>query len=185
MTEKPPLSRPLDLVLVTDNGIERRIVADPAEKERLASEIGLLELRSLVADVRLTSGRGGAIDLDGRINAEIVQACVVSLVPVEQTIDEPFSLRFVRADSRQAPPPPKAGAEIMIDPAAPDPPDVLTGAVLDLGPIVVEHFVLAIDPYPRAPGAALPAAIDEEPAPGADSPFAALAALRSGPSKNG
>ena len=45
----------------------------------------------------------------------------------------------------------------MIDPDASDPPELLAGPALDLGAIAVEHFLLAVDLYPRAPGAELPA----------------------------
>jgi hypothetical protein len=56
----------------------------------------------------------------------------------------------------------------------------LTGPTLDLGPIVMEHFVLAIDPYPRAPGAELPDG-GEGAADSPDSPFAVLARLKEKP----
>ena len=46
----------------------------------------------------------------------------------------------------------------------------------DAGP-----FALAIDPYPRAPGAAPPADLAEPSQKGGDSPFAALAALKPRP----
>jgi len=41
---------------------------------------------------------------------------------------------------------------------------------------VLEHFALGIDPYPRAPGAALPPEV-ADPDASADSPFAVLAGL--------
>jgi len=41
----------------------------------------------------------------------------------------------------------------------------LTEPTIDLGAIAVEHFLLAVDPYPRAPGAELPADVGE---PGAE-----------------
>jgi hypothetical protein len=57
----------------------------------------------------------------------------------------------------------------VIDPLA-DEPEPLEGDRIDLGEIVAEELALAIDPYPRAPGAELaaaaPAAGDTEPVPG-------------------
>jgi hypothetical protein len=50
------------------------------------------------------------------------------------------------------------------------------GAVADLGEALAEQLALALDPYPRAPDAALPPEAEEAPA----SPFARLAALRGG-----
>jgi hypothetical protein len=98
---------------------------------------------------------------------------------VAQHIDEPFSLRFVR--QADAPPPLKAGAEVVIDPAAPDPPEVLEGQTIDFRAIGEETFALAIDPYPRAPGASLPPGFAEPTDRNADSPFAVLAGLASKP----
>ena len=78
--------------------------------------------------------------------------------------------------------PARPHAELVIDPAAPDPPEAMTDGGIDLGAVVEEAFVLAIDPYPRAPGAALPTESGTAPA-ADDSPFAALAALRPGKGK--
>ena len=56
-----------------------------------------------------------------------------------------------------------------------DGPEPLTGGVIDLGVIATEFLILAIDPYPRKPGAVFeaPDAPDDS-----DQPFAALAALK-------
>ena len=119
----------------------------------------------------------GLIVVDGVLRAEVVHTCVVSLEPAPQTIDERFHVTLAPAGSKEAPPEPKPGAEVMVDPEA-DEPEVVAGSTIDLGGIVIEHFSLALDPYPRAPGAKLPA----EPAIGTDepvqSPFAALAGLK-------
>jgi uncharacterized metal-binding protein YceD (DUF177 family) len=117
--------------------------------------------------------------VEGHVVADIVQTCVVSLVPLDAHIDESFSIRFVR-DRSQIPAP---GAEVVLDPDAPDPPELIDGPTIDVGALVEEHFVLAIDPYPRAPGAQLPAELAGEPDQAADSPFAALAKLGLGPGK--
>jgi uncharacterized metal-binding protein YceD (DUF177 family) len=108
--------------------------------------------------------------------AEIVQPCVVSLEPVPQHIDEAFSVRFVPPGSAELPAAPRPHEEVVIDAAAPDPPEELHGAAVDLGAVVEEAFVLAIDPYPRAPDAMLP----ETEAGGerAESPFAVLGRLK-------
>ena len=168
------LSRP---VAVAD--IHRRsdvdVTAGPQERAALAAEYDLLDVLSLQATATLSSVDGG-VDVSGRVTADIVQSCVVTLVPVEQHIDEPFSVRFVRAGSPELEVVMKPHADVMVDPAAPDPPEVLEGPTVDLGAVVEEAFVLAIDPYPRARGAALP----EEATDGQvkDSPFAVLADLK-------
>ena len=173
-----PFSRTVELAAIPATGLERSISADSAELAALARAYDIAEVRKLAADLTLTRETGGVIRVNGRVIAEIVQTCVVSLVPVEQTIDESIDVRLVEAGSPRAEAAARPGAEVMINPDEPDPPDVLSGPILDLGVIATEHFLLAVDPYPRAPGAELPAeAADSLPDAG-DSPFAALARLR-------
>jgi uncharacterized metal-binding protein YceD (DUF177 family) len=174
------LSRPVDVARLPQGAVE--IVADAAARARLAAAYDLVAVDDFRATAELAAGPRGSVEVEGRVVADIVQTCVVSLVPVTARIDEPFSLRFVRP--ADAPPPPKPGAEIVIDLDRPDPPEVLTGPTIDLGAIAEEAFALAIDPYPHAPGAALPPEADALQDPDSDSPFAVLAG-RANPGKEG
>ena len=90
--------------------------------------------------------------------------------------DEPILIRYVSADDAAAPKPARPGAEIQVDPDA-DPPDVLSGRMIDLASVALEHMALAIDPYPRAPGAELPPGSEESQEEGRESPFSVLAKL--------
>lgn len=132
----------------------------------------MVDIPALSAEIGLSRDRGGTIHVDGRLVAEIVQECVVSLEPVRQTIDEPIDRRFV--EGGQVPEPPST---VDVAPTDDDPPEILSGPFLDLGPIVVEHFLLAIDPYPKAPGAELPDNPAGETADAGDSPFSVLSPL--------
>ena len=165
------LSRPVSAAELPAAPVE--IVAGERERALLAAENALVSVDSLAASVELSRAPGGALVVEGRVIADIVQTCVVSLEPVPAHIDETFSVRFVHAAPRAA----AAANEIVVDPAAPDPPEVLSGPNIDVGALVEEHFLLAIDTYPRAPGASLPAAADGGSGGEASSPFSALAAL--------
>jgi len=69
------------------------------------------------------------------------------------------------------------GNELNLGAEAVEPPETLVDGVVDLGVVATEFLMLAIDPYPRKPGAVF------EPPQNPDAgshPFAALAALRSG-----
>jgi uncharacterized metal-binding protein YceD (DUF177 family) len=173
---KPLLGRTIEIGAIGESGRVEHLEASPSERRAIAADLELVALDSLAGDLEVDRGAGGLIVVDGRVRAEVVQTCVVSLVPVRQTIDEPVHMTFVSAGSRVAPPSPKPGEEVMVDPDT-DEPEPLAGSSIDLGAIVLEHFTLALDPYPRAPGAELPAeaAADKETV--ADSPFAALAKL--------
>jgi uncharacterized metal-binding protein YceD (DUF177 family) len=180
MIAAPILSWPVDVAEIGEGGLVRNFAADAGERQALASTLGLRDLRALTADVMLTQAGRSAIVVDGRLHADIVQTCVVSLVPVEQSIDEPISIRFVRAADQ---PTPKPGGEVHLDAADIDPPEILRGPTIDLGPVLYEQFVLAIDPYPRAPGAELPAEAGDPGGTSGDSPFAVLAGLKRGPGR--
>lgn len=170
------LPRPVDLGEIGD-GITRTVTATPEETRAISEAMNLRDIHALTAEVRIMPiGRTDYV-VEGQVTAEIIQTCVVSLVPVEQTVDERFSVRF----SRNAPVEEAAlgsGAEVHLDLSTGDPPEPLVGSSIDLGPVILEQFVLGIDPYPRAPGAQLPpeatASLDLDDS----SPFAALARLK-------
>ena len=65
--------------------------------------------------------------------------------------------------------------EIVLDPEGDDPPDQFTPPYVDVGRIVEELFTLALDAYPRVPGAVLSGDAEDKQV---DGPFAALQALR-------
>jgi uncharacterized metal-binding protein YceD (DUF177 family) len=177
MSDVPAFSRPVEVVRIDAAGIVERIEATEHERAALAASLGIVAIDRLGVEATLVRDQGGVIRVDGRVTADIVQNCVVSLVPVAQAIDEPISLRFAEQGPSAARAPAKPAAEIRVDPGEEDPPEVLTGTTIDLGAIVVEHLILAIDPYPRAPEATLPENPAEDlPGPG-DSPFAVLAGL--------
>jgi uncharacterized metal-binding protein YceD (DUF177 family) len=175
-----PFSRPIELSAVPAGGLERSIAADSGELAALAKAYDIPEVRALAADFALSREAGGVIRVKGRVTADIVQTCVVSLVAMEQSIDEAHDIRLVEAGSRRAETPARPRPEVMVDPGAPDPPDVLSSPIIDLGAIAAEHFLLAVDPYPRAPGAELPGEAADPFPDASDSPFAALARLRGG-----
>ncbi len=114
--------------------------------------------------------------IEGRLDAELVQACVVTLEPVSQVVDEPVARDYVPEDEYSPP------AELDLDPEAEDDPDPFD-AVIDPGQLALESLALTLDPYPRAPGVP-PAEYQAAPpgaAPLAESdlkPFAKLSVLK-------
>jgi uncharacterized metal-binding protein YceD (DUF177 family) len=167
----PELHRPLRSGLVGPAGRHERVVATAAECAALARRFGILAIASLEAELTLRPDRDGAIRAEGRLAAEVTQACVVSLEPVAQRVSVPVVLRFL---------PP--GATPDDDPDSPDEIETDTDT-LDLGEAVAEQLALALDPYPRRPDAVLPPEATDAPEPeppAPRSPLAALARLRRG-----
>jgi hypothetical protein len=173
MIEKPLLSRPFDLGTLSRQRGPIRVEADAAERQAIAVEFDLLALDSLVAEFEIAPALGDTFELRGRLRSLVVQSCVVSLVPVPQEIDEAIAIDLVPAGSPQAE---------MDETDDRDPPAVYEGDTVDLGAIALEYFALALDPYPRAPGATLP---PEANAAEPGGPFAALGTLSPGAPKRG
>jgi uncharacterized metal-binding protein YceD (DUF177 family) len=173
----PELSRRIAVASVPEDGEEFRIEATDVERQALARRFDLVELPSLRAEgVLTTSGHGRRARMEGRLRAEVVQSCVVTLEPVAAEIDETF-VRIFSADS-------VGPASEAVDLDADDPPDPIVGGAIDIGEAVAEEFGLALDPYPRARGAVLdqsePEVSQSGDAPAEnrrESPFAALRGL--------
>ncbi len=164
----PEFSRPFALDTLGHEATARRLVASPAECAALAARFDLIALERLEAQVTLRWGAGGTLTLDGRLQASVVQRCVVTLEPVPQQLDLPIRLRYSRHAEEEAS---EGDEDTGMDPDAPDP---LPADSLDLGEEVAQALSLALDPYPRAPGATLPSPAAEDDG----GPFAALKALK-------
>lgn len=172
MSALPAVSRPVEIATIGTEPSVARIEIGEDDRKALAAALGLVDIPMLSAEIGLSRDRSGTIRLDGQLSAEVVQDCVVSLEPVRQTIEEPIRLSFVeRAPDARLP------ATVDIEPTEDDPPEIVEGPRLDLGPIVVEHLLLGIDPYPRAPGAAPPENPASDAGSDGDSPFSVLAPL--------
>lgn len=161
----PEFSRLLPLGLVGPEGRTERLVADPAERAALAQRFGIPSIESLVADLTLRPEPDGAFQVAGQMVAAVTQACVVSFEPVVQHIAEPVAFRLLPPGRE-----PSEGPDQIDEIAATDAAGQGAG---DLGEAIAEQLSLALDPYPRAPDAVLPAEVQED-----AGPFQSLAALR-------
>jgi uncharacterized metal-binding protein YceD (DUF177 family) len=142
-------------------GLEVVVEANAAERAGLARRMGIPDVQSLVCRFRVTPTGADRFAAIGHLSAQVVQTCVISLDDFSAAIDEHFRLRFV-----------PAGEETdTIDPE--DPVDEIgyQDGVLDVGEAAAEQLGLALDPYPRRPGATLPEHDAEPPPP---HPFDAL-----------
>jgi uncharacterized metal-binding protein YceD (DUF177 family) len=156
------------------------VVATEAERAALAQRFGLRGLSAMEADVAVARLHGGAaLRVEGRIRADLTQDCVVSLEPVQQHIDDKFTLDFGEtADVLDT-----ETGELVLS-ADQDAPEPMPSGELDLGELLAEHLALAIDPYPRKPGIALDQVLQSNgiTLEGAQqSPFAVLSGLKNKP----
>ncbi len=174
-----PLSHMVSIVRLPQKGMPVKLVAKPGELAALAKAHHLESVTAFEADLLVSRWRSEGVKVSGRVRATIVQACSITLEPLDAVIDEEIDAMYVPENSRLARPKFDADGEMILDAEGPDAPETFTGDTIDVGALAEEFFALGIDPYPRKPGTELPAEFSgetEEPA--KVSPFAKLAALK-------
>ncbi len=145
-----PFSYPVKVGHISANPVEVTISADAGERAGLAKLWSILEVKALTATFEVRRWKRDGVRLKGRVTADIVQACVVTLDPVESHIDEPVEVVFVPEGSKLARLPLSSeSGEMLLDPDGPDAPEIFSGDSIDAGEVAAEHVALAIDPYPR------------------------------------
>jgi uncharacterized metal-binding protein YceD (DUF177 family) len=167
---------------IPDTGLHRDIEADQGARQAMAELAGLREVVYARASFDLRHKSGGQVQVTGRVQARIGQSCVVTLDPIESEIDEAIDLTFAPAEPA-APRADLADDRDELDDEIGEQPEPIVDGVIDLGRLATDMLFLAIDPYPRKPGAVFEAqAVAADPE---DHPFAALKALQSDPGKQG
>ena len=182
-SDKPdPWRVPIVVAQIPDTGLHRDLEADAAVRAAVAEAGGLREVLLAAASFDVTPVSGGRIHVTGHVRARIGQNCVVTLEDIESDIDERINVIFAAPD--QIPEMADLVDEAVDgDEEVPDPPEPIDNGTIDLGRVATDALYLAIDPYPRKPGAVfepLVEAADPE-----DHPFAALKALQAKPKKPG
>ena len=159
----PELHRPVAVSQIGPAGLDVTVEASPEECEALALRMDLPAVVSLTCAFRLERDAASNMLAHGRLTARVVQVCVVSLEEFAAPLEERFTVRCVAEGTESEDADPNALDEI-----------TYVNGVLDLGEATAEQLALALDPYPRAPGAELPDTTSEPD----DLPFASLAARR-------
>jgi hypothetical protein len=140
-------SRPVSLEPWPRDGIAFDVAASGAERAAVARRLDVIEVAQLRGEGRIAREAGtGILHLLGRLRAEVVQLCVVTLEPLPVTVDQPLDRRFLTLGG---PGPTGKAAEVEVDPLVEEP-EPVAGGRLDLGELLVEELALALDPYPRA-----------------------------------
>ncbi len=158
------LPHPFAVKRIGASGASVRVEANAAECAAIAARLLIPGVASLHCQWRLDPVVGGAVLAHGTLRATVTQLCVVTAEPFPAEVIEDFTVRFVLQDRQ---------SETADDPDEPDE-LIYDGVTLELGEATVDQLALALDPYPRAPGAVLPDSATEDDG-GA---FAALAHLR-------
>lgn len=177
MTDSVPFSHPFRRAGLAQRKPTRFDLAPTdADRAAIAADLGLIELPHLRFKGEIRPQGRADFTLEARLEAEVVQACVVTLAPVPATIAEDIRRRFI-ADWQEP-----EGEEMEM------PEDDTTeplGDVIDAGLVLTESLALALPLYPRADGAEFTGQVVAEPGtePLTDEklkPFAGLADLLKG-----
>lgn len=173
--QPPPLTRKVKLATV-EPGADKTIEIGEDERKAIMDLLELLDLDGLRFDYRVRQGAGKRVHVTGRLRADVVQTCVVSLDPVPARIDVPVQAEFWPQDKivalqERAEDPAQAGETVW--------PEPIEGDAIDLGPLVYETLATALDPYPKKTGAEFawsdPKPLAETPK---NNPFAVLKDLK-------
>jgi hypothetical protein len=160
-TVTPELSRPFAVARI-GTGALVMVEAKPDECAALAIRMGVVTVQALTCRFDLRRGEAAAIEASGRLRAHVRQTCVVSLEAFDSEVAEDFAVRFVPAGTESEELDLEAEDEIPYE-----------GTSIDLGEAASEQLALALDPFPRKPGAELPGSVGVH----ESGAFAALAKL--------
>jgi uncharacterized metal-binding protein YceD (DUF177 family) len=162
-----PWRVPVAVEDVADTGARFDLVANAETRAAVARVAGLRDLPRLEANFEVKR-HGEGLHVAGRVSATVGQACVVTLEPLVNEVEEEIDLVFVPPAA--SPPEGEESGDDVWKEAEP-----LIDGMVDLGMLATEFLILGIDPYPRKPGALFQPPPDAQPDEG---PFAALAALK-------
>jgi uncharacterized metal-binding protein YceD (DUF177 family) len=169
-----PITRLYELGRLPQAGDEVTIAPVPDDLARIANWADVQAIDAFRAKIDLQKISPTHFKLGVTFEADIVQACVVTLEPVRSHIAHTFIRELILTHALQ-----HAVKEIELTPVDDDGREEIESLRYDLAVPVLEEFALSIDPYPRAPGVEF-----EPPADDADSavhPFAALKSLKKPP----
>jgi len=145
---EPEFSRPVEIEQVGAEGVDLEIAAEPEERHALARRFGLLDIGHVTATVRVKPISRRLFRVEGSFEAEVVQICVITLEPFPARLVQSFSASFGEGGP---------GLPALLTGLEEDErPELIDGGVIDIGETVAQYVALALDPYPRKPGATLP-----------------------------
>ncbi|MCK5555604.1 MAG: DUF177 domain-containing protein [Alphaproteobacteria bacterium] len=155
MNTPPEFSRLIAVKgIISDKNKTEEIKTTEAECIALATRLGLKSLTGLKSKISMSYiSDGNIIRIEGDIEVDVVQSCIVSLQDVSSKIEAHFDTCFTE-DGKEI----DENTEINII-LEEEFPDIMVDGMIDLGELTTQYLSLELDPYPRALGVSLPAQI--------------------------
>ena len=94
-----PLPWSLRTTEIPETGLHKTVSATEAERSAVARALGLVSCEAIEADYRVRALGAGRYRLAGTLRARVTQACVATLEPLPQSIEEEFEVEFWPAGS--------------------------------------------------------------------------------------
>ena len=123
-----PVSFKANVGRLPHKGLPVVIDADAAQRAALAQEHELLSVENYRAELLVAPWKRNGVKVSGRVEADITQACIVTLEPVAAHIDEEVEALFLPEQSKLGRQGFEGGGEILIDAEGPDSPETFSGA---------------------------------------------------------
>lgn len=140
-------SRVLPATRLAQLPITVEISADRRDCAALALRFKLMDIASLTARLTIMDdAKPGQVLVKGRLEAALTQACVVTLQPLEAQLAEGFEATFAVEGEEEV----SASLAFELEEEQPEP---FGPEGIDLGELVAQQLMVALDPYPRAGGA--------------------------------
>lgn len=158
-----PISFKVVVSRLPQKGMPVSIEANAAQREELAAQHELVSVERLEAQLLVAPWNRNGVRVSGHFQADITQQCVVTLELLHADLKDAVEGVFLPADSKLGRMGFPGQGEILIDVDGADSPETFTGDTIDVGALVEEFFGLAIDPYPRKPGATVDDVEDASP----------------------
>lgn len=168
MPDDLPWSYEIEVAAIPPEGQSFALKPDEATRERLAEIAEVVAIPSLTVQLEVRPAGANGARVVGSLEGVVRQTCVVSLEEFDNAISEPIAVDFAVDPEREGDPEDDE-----------DLPDPIIDGKIDLGALATEFLILAVDPYPRKPGAELVVPAPAEPAPESKpSPFEQLSGLK-------
>jgi uncharacterized metal-binding protein YceD (DUF177 family) len=177
MSGSPQFSRVYDLTSLPEQGADLTVAPSAEERAQIAAWLSIESLEDLKALIKLRRAESGRFLYRAHFDADVVQACVVTLEPVPSHLSADFerSYQFApttsRASRKRNPPP-----VVALSQEDENAPDFVDSPVIDIAAPILEELSLALDPYPRRAGVSFAPPEPGESAP--NNPFAILKTLK-------
>jgi uncharacterized metal-binding protein YceD (DUF177 family) len=171
MQDDLPWTHGIELASVPPEGKSFELAPDAETRKRLAEVANVVSVPALKVLLEVRPIGADGAEVVGKLEGVVRQTCVASLEEFDNPVSENFSVDFAANPESEA----SSDDEEEIE----DLPDPIVDGKIDLGALATEFLILAVDPYPRKPGAEFAPLPAEAPAPEPkQSPFAELSSLK-------